>query len=128
MVLVCIIGDRRCNEVANKLEKLGFKLIKEYTTDKEADIDNCNCITNDMFNDYLRKGRILKARKKNSKYYGLPVLYGYSRYVTVTDEDGYTVYKERYGAQVVGIHLSEELDSVKDINSIVADILKKVRQ
>jgi guanylate kinase len=149
MEFVCIIGRQESfnKEVEKTLEKLEFKICIPYTTDNhENKVLNSNndfikykYVTRDKFDELVSKDRIIKYAERGNYLFGAQRPYGAKKFVAVVDEDCCSKLKEVYGKQIIVVHLKDEnepdseisdmtINISSDINKIVAEILKVVRE
>ena len=115
MKYVCIIDNfkntsQKNTALLSSLNKLGFKIVGHYTTDKTMVLtgeDKRNPLISYANETRLVKlknaGKILKITQDGEYAYGIARPYGATKFVSVVTEEEYEVISNTYGRQVVSV-------------------------
>ena len=111
MQIVCILGKSGSGKstLERSFEQLGYKRIISYTTRQirgnEIDHVDYHFVTKQQFKELLTNGNLVEWAEYNNELYGCPKPVGSNKFVVVVETDGFKMFKQLYGNQVVGIYI-----------------------
>lgn len=148
MQYICILGNyTECNkQVCDKLVKMGYKLNNLYGTERE---DGVTLISEKKFKELESTDKMIQLEEKDSILYGVLNPFGVKKYVSIIPIKYFKKLRDKYGNQVSGFYIATDNDEILDedtfgelgdnnctvmvydtsydINSLIAEVLKRVR-
>lgn len=121
--------------VERKIEKLGFKRVKSYTTRRmrpeEVDGEDYYFVNHETFDKLFNEGYIIEKTEYAGEWYGKEQLTGDTNFVAVVERSGIEAMKRMYGNQVTSVYLdlsTEEANRRRNSRSAMSEEENKKRE